>query len=121
MKNKSFFDRLKFALLGLKAAWFSENSFRSQIVLAGLALTTLIILKAKLFWWIIFILAIGSVLAAELINTSLEYILDALHPTHHPQIGKAKDCAAGAVLVLSFSSLLIFIFFLIDTFFLQVI
>ena len=39
------------------------------------------------------------VLAAELFNTALERLADHLHPEHHPAIGTAKDCAAGAVLL----------------------
>ena len=36
---------------------------------------------------------------AELANTALETLADHLHPDHHPEIGVAKDVAAGAVLV----------------------
>ncbi|SIT47844.1 Diacylglycerol kinase (fragment) [Paraburkholderia piptadeniae] len=39
------------------------------------------------------------VLAAELFNTALERLADHLYPEHHPAIGVAKDCAAGAVLL----------------------
>ena len=48
---------------------------------------------------------IGAVLAAETFNTALEHALDRLHPEQDPAIGLAKDCAAGAVLVLSLVSL----------------
>jgi diacylglycerol kinase len=36
---------------------------------------------------------------AEGMNTALEYLADAAVPEHHPLIGKAKDVAAGAVLI----------------------
>ena len=49
--------------------------------------------------WVILILTIALVLAMEALNTSLEFICDALHPNHHPLIGKAKDVAAAAVLI----------------------
>ncbi|MFZ3231681.1 MAG: diacylglycerol kinase [Pseudobdellovibrio sp.] len=115
MKKMSFFNRFKFALLGLKTAWLNESSFRFQVICACGALATLFFLKAKLIWWAIFIIIIGSILAAELINTALENTLDALHPAQHPLIGKAKDCAAAAVLMLCFCSVLIFIVFIIDS------
>ena len=50
------------------------------------------------------ILSIGLVLALECVNGALEYALDRLHPAHHPEIGRAKDAAAGAVLLASLAS-----------------
>jgi diacylglycerol kinase (ATP) len=57
---------------------------------------------------------IGATLAAELFNTALEYLCDLLHPNFHPQIAMAKDCAAAAVLVLSLTSLLVFVAFVYE-------
>lgn len=50
-------------------------------------------------WWALLALAVGLVLVAELFNSALETLLDHLHPGQHPEIGTAKDIAAGAVLV----------------------
>ncbi|MDD4974960.1 MAG: diacylglycerol kinase [Bacteriovorax sp.] len=116
MKNQNLYKRLIFALQGLKSAWLSERSFRAQIVITFIVIVSLIFLKASLQWWAIIILVIGATLAAELINTSLEYMLDLLHPNYHSQIGRAKDCAAAAVLVLSCSAILIFAAFLYEKF-----
>jgi undecaprenol kinase len=116
MKNQNLYKRLIFALQGLKSAWLSERSFRAQIVITFIVIVSLIFLKASLQWWAIIILVIGATLAAELINTSLEYMLDLLHPNYHSQIGRAKDCAAAAVLVLSCSAILIFMAFLYEKF-----
>ena len=55
--------------------------------------------------WALFLLSIGGVLTAELMNTALECIVDRLHPETHPVIARAKDCAAGAVLVMSLVSI----------------
>ncbi|MDO9183274.1 MAG: diacylglycerol kinase [Bacteriovorax sp.] len=114
MKNQNFLKRVSFSLQGLSSAWQTERSFRDQLVITFLVIVALAILKASALWWAIHFLVIGATLAAELINTSLEYILDLLHPDFHPQIGRAKDCAAAAVLVLSCSAIVIFIFFLCD-------
>jgi len=114
MKNKNFLKRLIHALQGLQAAWLSERSFRTQVIMTVLVLLSLIVLKPSAVWAALIVLVIGATLGAELLNTALEYVIDLLHPEIHPQIGKAKDCAAAAVLVLSFSSILIFLFFLYD-------
>ena len=36
---------------------------------------------------------------AEALNTALELLCDAVSPDFHPLVGKAKDVAAGAVLI----------------------
>ena len=55
--------------------------------------------------WAALALCCGGVIAAELFNTALEALCDALHPGRHPGIGAAKDAAAGAVLVLALASI----------------
>jgi len=49
--------------------------------------------------WCSLALAAGLVFAAEALNTALELLADAVHPDHHPLVGKAKDVAAGGVLL----------------------
>jgi diacylglycerol kinase len=41
------------------------------------------------------------VLAAELLNTAVETVVDLVSPEYHPLAGRAKDIAAAAVWVLS--------------------
>ena len=45
-------------------------------------------------------LGCGVVLCAELVNTSIETIVDLVSPEFHPLAGRAKDIAAAAVWVL---------------------
>lgn len=49
--------------------------------------------------WMIMLLCIGVVIAAELFNTAIEKLVDLVSPGHHPLAGQVKDIAAGAVLV----------------------
>lgn len=49
--------------------------------------------------WALVALAIAGVWAAELFNTALEALTDLVSPGFHPLAGKAKDIAAGAVLL----------------------
>ena len=112
MKNKPFTQRFRFALQGIRIAWNSESSFRTQILLGTGTLGVLIYFRPEPLWWAIFILIIGAVLAAEMINTSIEKMLDLLHPEEHPLIAQAKDCAAGAVLILSLCAIGVMMAFL---------
>lgn len=49
--------------------------------------------------WIALILAVVSVWTAEALNTALEFLCDVASPDFHPLVEKAKDVAAGAVLI----------------------
>lgn len=116
MKNQNLYKRFLYSVQGLKAAWETEKSFRSQIMITLIIIPTIIYLKASALWWAIFLLIIGATLASELFNTALENFCDLVHPEIHPQIGRVKDCAAAAVFMLSLASCLIFLIFLLEKF-----
>jgi diacylglycerol kinase (ATP) len=61
----------------------------------------------KRWEWCFLLTSIMAVWVAEGINTALEAMADALHPGHHPLIGRAKDVAAAAVLIAALGALLI--------------
>ncbi len=107
MKGLSFAQRLQHATAGLMAAWHRERSFRSQIVLAAVAIGMGAALRPQLVWWSALVLAIALVLVAEIINSSIEGLADYLHPSQHPSIKVAKDMAAGAVLLATLAAAII--------------
>jgi diacylglycerol kinase len=49
--------------------------------------------------WCWIVLAIVAVWTAEALNTAIELLTDVASPAFHPIAGKAKDVAAGAVLI----------------------
>src|SRR5664279_1864688 len=112
MKNQSFPKRLSYSLQGIRTAWRMEASFRFQSLVALAVVAVLITLRPPAIWWALLLLNCGLVLAAELFNTALEHALDHLHPEIHPAIKVSKDCAAGAVLVFSLTSVGTFLAFL---------
>jgi undecaprenol kinase len=105
VKNRSFRERLNFALSGISSAWQSESSLRTHIWLTLPLLVVLFILQPTLIWWALCGVMVSLVIAAELINTALEHLVDHLHPEQHPRIKIVKDCAAAAVLILSIGAL----------------
>ncbi|HEX5184190.1 MAG TPA: diacylglycerol kinase [Allosphingosinicella sp.] len=100
-KNRSFRVRLGFAAAGIRAVAARERSFRTQLAYAASAAGAAAWLRPGWIWCALLLLAAALVLALETMNAALEYALDALHPQHAPEIGRAKDAAAGAVLVAS--------------------
>jgi diacylglycerol kinase (ATP) len=71
------------------------------VIALGLALG----LSAAEWCWIV--LAIVSVWTAEALNTAFEFLTDVASPSFHPLAGKAKDVAAGAVLLSAVGSVVI--------------
>lgn len=57
--------------------------------------------------WCWIILAIVAVWTAEALNTAFEFLADVASPDFHPVVKKAKDVAAGAVLISAIGSALI--------------
>lgn len=55
--------------------------------------------------WLAVVLAIGAVWMAEAFNTAFEALCDVVSPERHPQIERAKDVAAGAVLLAALAAL----------------
>ena len=57
--------------------------------------------------WALVALAIAGVWTAELLNTAIEALTDLASPDFHPLAGKAKDVAAGAVLLAALGALVV--------------
>ena len=51
--------------------------------------------------WALLFVAIAAVWTAEALNTALEFLSDATCPARNPLVGRAKDVAAGGVIVAS--------------------
>lgn len=114
MKNRPFRQRLGFALEGILEVWKLEHSFRSQTVLAVFAILVTVVLHPSFLWAALVVLSIALVLALEMINASIEALIDHVHPDIAPQIKLAKDVAAGAVLIASLGSLAIGVPMILD-------
>ena len=62
--------------------------------------------------WCWLVLAVVVVWTAEALNTALEFLADFASPEFHPLVKKAKDVAAGAVLISAMGSVIIGLFVL---------
>ncbi|MFO1095168.1 MAG: diacylglycerol kinase family protein [Planctomycetaceae bacterium] len=57
--------------------------------------------------WCLIVLATVAVWTAEALNTAFEFLTDVASPTIHPVAEKAKDVAAGAVLMAAIGAALV--------------
>jgi diacylglycerol kinase (ATP) len=95
------------SLQGLRAAWLHESSFRLEVYL-------LVALVPLALWLghtpVERALMIGSgllVLAAELLNSAIEAVIERYGPEFHELAGRAKDMGSAAVFVLMMNVLLV--------------
>ncbi|MEM6429070.1 MAG: diacylglycerol kinase family protein [Deinococcota bacterium] len=91
-----------YAFAGLAQAWRSEANLRIEVWVGLAAITLAVMLDANL---VAVILTTMLVLACELFNSALEAVIDMVMPTYHPLAKRAKDIAAGAVLLVSLGAI----------------
>ncbi len=94
---RRFANTCIWSLQGWVAAWSSEKSLRQwsvvNVLSAALALSFDLTTPERAL-----ILALGLlILAAELMNTAIEEVVDHILPDPHPRAKKAKDCGSAAV------------------------
>jgi diacylglycerol kinase (ATP) len=65
------------------------------------------VFKLSSYEWALIITAFTLVWLAEALNTAVEFIADTITTDHHPLIEKAKDMAAGGVLISAIGAALI--------------
>ena len=89
------------ALRGIREVLSTELHARIHAVATVVAGIVGWWLDLSLGEWALLVLAVALVWTAEAVNTSIERVVDLVSPDEHPLAGKAKDIAAGAVLIAS--------------------
>jgi len=107
-KASNLFASFKFAIRGLMLALKSQRNFRIDVIIGIGALILANLLKFCPLEMAILTLIIGFMLFAELMNTVIEFVIDAYFGSKYSILAKmAKDISAGAVLVSAISSIMI--------------
>ncbi len=91
---------LCWSLRGLRAAWRHEASFRLEVILAIILIPAGLWLGDGALEKLALVVPVVLVLAAELINSAVEAIVDLVSPGHNELAGRAKDLGSAAVFVL---------------------
>lgn len=95
------------AFRGIKHAVVTQRNFKIHLVVAMLAIVMSFVFKLTMTEFATVVICIFSVFAFELINTSIESIVDLVSPDWSELAKYAKDCAAGAVLLASVMSVIV--------------
>lgn len=96
-----------YAANGVLSAFKSEKPFTIHFLSAVAVIALGFYCGISKTEWCIIIICCGVVIAAELINTSIERLCDALAPQIDPKIKFVKDAGAGAVLIAAITSVII--------------
>lgn len=96
-----------YAFKGIDDVIKHEPNMKIHVVVAILVVIMAFILKASIIEWIILVLLIGAVLAAETINTTIENLVDMYTKEYDEKAKIVKDTAAGTVLILAITSAII--------------
>ncbi|MEK7256019.1 MAG: diacylglycerol kinase family protein [Bacteroidota bacterium] len=96
---RKWFNSFRFAFAGIIGLLRSEANARIHLVSAVGVIVAGIFFELTVNEWCLVALAIAFVFAAEAMNTALEHLTNLVSPEFHPLAGKAKDVAAGAVLI----------------------
>lgn len=99
MKIKKFLKSFVYAGEGIKVMFVCGRNMKVNLFTAFVVIVLGIIFHISAFEWISCLLCFGLVISLEMINTSFENLVNLVSPDFHPLAKKAKDIAAGAVLV----------------------
>lgn len=96
-----------YAFKGIDDVIKNEPNMKIHVVVAILVVIMAFFLKVSIIEWIILVLLIGAVLAAETINTTIEGLVDMYTKEYDEKAKVVKDTAAGTVLILAITSAII--------------
>ena len=101
----------KYAFSGISYVVKTSRNFKIQLIFAVTSLMIGFLLQISLSNYVILIATIMSVLILEILNTSIESIVDLLVKKEFSSLAKiSKDTSAGAVLLASINSVIIAVY-----------
>ena len=107
-KSQSLKNTFKNARKGFRLVLKSEQNIRIHLVVASLVILAGVLLKFNSVQFCILLLAISSVISAEMLNSAIEFTLDSIyHNKYNRMVGMAKDISAGAVMLCTIISVTI--------------
>lgn len=107
-KQQGLSNTFKNARKGMRIVLKSEMNIRIHFCIAMIVLAFAFILNFSIERMCILLLTICMVITTEMINSAVEFSLDAVfHNKYSRLVGMAKDISAGAVMLTSMVSVII--------------
>ncbi|MEM6964618.1 MAG: diacylglycerol kinase family protein [Bacteroidota bacterium] len=96
---KERLNSFKFAFRGIRLLFQTEMNAKIHLIFVFIVIIGGVFFSISVTEWSLVVIAIAMVLCAEGMNTAVESLTDLTSPEFHALAGKAKDVAAGAVLI----------------------
>lgn len=96
-----------YAFVGITTALEENQNLRIHFLVAVIVMLASVVLNVSRFEMGILGVMILLVISAEMINTSIEHMVDLITNEHRKEAKVAKDVAAGMVLVNSIGSIIV--------------
>jgi diacylglycerol kinase len=104
---KAFLKSFVYALRGIFASLAEQRNLKVQLLVALITVGAGFYFDISSTEWALVLLTIGLVIGLEMLNTAIEKVVDLVTQEWDPLAGKAKDMAAGAVLVASIIAVIV--------------
>lgn len=98
---------VRYAVRGIGTMLATQHNARIHLAATIAVMVAGVWCGLSLAEWTAIVVASALVWTAEALNTAVEFLTDVASPTFHPLAGKAKDVAAGAVLLAAAGALVI--------------
>ena len=104
LKTKQFTIRararsFRFALEGIYRFFAEEHNARIHLLATIMTFLFAWLFRISRYEIVLLIIVTGFVWVAEILNSSIEKMMDFVQPGYHPKVKLIKDLAAAAVLV----------------------
>ena len=106
-KIKNFFRAFRISMRGLFILAKSETNVLLEVFVGILIIIISLFLKLTSTEWLIVLMTIFLVIFAELINTTIEKIMDFVEPKYNEQVRDIKDLASGFVFLMVILSIIV--------------
>ena len=109
--SSNLLESFKYAFSGISYVLKTSRNFKIQLIFAVISLMIGFLLQISQSNYVILIATIMSVLILEILNTSIESIVDLVVKKEFSSLAKiSKDTSAGAVLLASIHSVIIAVY-----------
>ena len=112
--SQNFYESVSYAYAGIIYCLKYSRNFRIQILCSAITIFLGFMLRLNVIESIVIIATIFSVLILEILNTSIESLVDLVVGKKYSKLAKiSKDCSAASVLIASINSIFVaaYVFF----------
>jgi len=107
VKSESIISSFKYAVMGILSAFRSERNMWIHLAAAILVLICGFIFRISHLEWGLVIFSIALVITTEMVNTTMEYLVNVIKEERSESVRRIKDISAAAVLIAALAAVTI--------------